>query len=384
MLHDPSDLAADVARLRALSGIKWRRYGADVLPCWVADMDLPTAPAVTEAVRSLVERADFGYNFHAAHALPAAWSTWQAERHGWRPEAKRVRVFCDVLQAVDLALWLGTKPGDGVVLLTPVYPPFFSCIESSGRRVIDCPLDPDTWRLDPERFESCIDSTTRAVLLCSPHNPTGRVFSAGELTAIAEVAKRHDLLVISDEIWADVVFEGAQHIPIATVSEDAAARTVTVSSASKAFNLAGLRCAVAHIGDAAIEAKIKELPGHLLGAVGTPGAVASLAALAEGGEWLDQTVRFLAGQRDHLVMRLAESLPEVRVISPEATYLAWLDMRAYELGDDPAAWLLEHAKVALGSGPDFGEHGTGFARVNFATTRAVLDEAIDRLVQALG
>lgn len=376
-------LATDLARLRGSSGVKWTRYPADVLPCWVADMDLPTAPAVQSALAGLVERADFGYHFQAAAAIPADFSRWAAERHGWRPNESHVRVFCDVLQAVDLALWLGTAPGDGVVLLTPVYPPFFQCITGIGRRVVDCPLDPDGWRIDAARLEACIDEGTTALLICSPHNPTGRVFSAEELAAVADVAERHDLLVISDEIWADLVFSGSRHIPFASLSGDAEARTVTATAASKTFNMAGLRCAVAHIGVPAIERRIAELPGHLLGAAGSPGAVATHVAWTEGGPWLEGTVCFLEEQRDHLMTRLAAELPAARVSTPEATYLAWIDLGAYGLGDDPAAWLLANAKLALGSGPDFGEHGKGFARLNFATTRAVLDDAIDRLVAAL-
>lgn len=383
MPHDPFDLAADLERLCSLSGIKWSRYPQGILAAWVADMDLPTAPVVTEAVRGLVDRCDFGYSFAAHAALPGAFAQWEAERHGWRPDEKRVRVFTDVLQAVDLALWLRTKPGDGVVLFTPVYPPFFRMVTATGRRIVDCPLDPDGWRLDPELLEASIDSTTTAILMCNPHNPTGRAFTAEELAGIARVAERHDLLVISDEIWADVVYSGARHIPFASISEETAARTVTATSASKAFNLAGLRCAVAHIGDAELDARICELPGHLLGGVSSPGAVASLAAWTAGAPWLDETVAFLGQQRDHLMARLAEELPEARVSTPEATYLAWLDLRAFDLGDDPAAWLLKCAKVALGAGPDFGEHGAGYARVNFATTRAVLDELVDRLAVGL-
>ena len=384
-------LDADLARLRGLSGIKWTRYPADVLPLWVADMDLPPAPPIVEALRELTDRGDFGYNFAAHAALPEVFAGWYAERHGWRPDPSRVRVFTDVLQAVDLALWLGTKPGDGVVLFTPVYPPFFRMVTSMDRRIVDCPLDEQRWHLERDALDAAIERAaadgviTRAVLLCSPHNPTGRVFGPHELAAIAEVARERDLLVISDEIWADVVFPDGYfpHVPIAAGFPFVADRTVTVTAASKAFSLAGLRCAVAHIGDERIAAKVAELPGHLLGGVSTPGAVATLAAWTEGGPWLAETVAFLAEQRNHLLARLSAELPDVRVYPPEATYLAWLDFRAYNLGDDPAAWLLERAKVALGAGPDFGEHGTGYARLNFATTRAVLDEAIDRIVGAL-
>ncbi len=383
MPHDPADLAAELDRLCALSGIKWSRYPKGTLAAWVADMDLPPAPAIADAVRGLVDRGDFGYNFAAHSRLPRVWAQWTAERYGWQPDEKRVHLFADVLQPADLALWLRTKPGDGVVLITPVYPPFFGMVTKTGRRIVDCPLDPEGWRLDPERLEACIDPGTRAVLFCNPHNPTGRAFSREELQAIAEVAERHDLLVISDEIWADVVYAGAKHIPFASISEEAAARTVTCHAASKSFNLAGLRCALAHVGDAELEQQMCELPGHLLGGPGSPGATATLAAWTEGGKWLAETIAFLEGQRDYLLARLAAELPEVGVQVPEATYLAWLDFRAMGVGDDPAKTLLEKAQVALGSGPDFGEHGRGFARLNFATSRVVLEEIVERVVSAL-
>lgn len=369
----------ELARLRSLAGVKWTRYSPDVLPAWVADMDLPPFPGAVDAVRDLVERGDFGYSFAATAALPEAYATWQRESHGWAPDPAEVRVFCDVLQAVDAALMLRTAPGDGVVLLTPVYPPFFRVVESVGRRVIDCPLEPGTWTLDRERLESVIDDRTTAILLCDPHNPTGRAFTRDELDAIAGVAERHDLLVISDEIWSDLVFAPGEHVPFASLGEDAAGRTVTVSSASKAFNLAGLRCAVAHVGDARLRDGLAALPDHLLGAVGTPGAVAALAAWTGGREWLEGTRAFLGGQREHAAERLADRLPAIGVTIPEATYLLWLDMRALGLGDDPAAWLLEHARVALSPGPDFGPHGRGYARLNLATSRYVLDAILDRI-----
>ncbi|MHB1019254.1 MAG: MalY/PatB family protein [Coriobacteriia bacterium] len=383
-------LDTDLARLRGLAGIKWSRYDTDVLACWVADMDLPTAPVVADAVRDLADRSDLGYSFAAVGSLPGAWAAWQAERHDWHPDPARVRLHTDVLQAVDLALWLGTNPGDGVVLMTPVYPPFFRCITGIGRQIVDCPLEPGTWRLDAERLEAVVaagaddGAPVSAILMCNPHNPTGRVFSASELAAVADVARRHDLLVISDEIWSDVVYSDARHVPFQSLPEAEGVRTVTASAASKAFNIAGLRCAVSHISDPTLAGKIAALPDHLLGAVSSAGAAATLAALTQGGPWLEETLALLQSNRDHLIARLAAELPRAVVTVPEATYLAWIDLRAFELGDEPAAWLLEHARVALNAGPDFGIHGHGFVRLNFATTRPVLDAIIDRMVRALG
>ena len=376
-------LSADLHRLRSLTSIKWTMHDREVLPAWVADMDLPPAPVAVEAVERLAARGDFGYNFDAAVKLPAAFAAWQEARHGWRPDPGCLRLFCDVMQAVQVALWLTTEPGDGVVIFTPIYPPFLSSVTGTGRRVVDCPLDPPGWRLDPNRLADAVDERTRAILLCSPHNPTGRVFSVEELEAVAEVAARHDLLVISDEIWGDLTHRDTCFRPFASLGEQAASRTVTVSAASKAFNVAGLRCAVAHIGDGRVSDGLAALPDHLLGAVGSPGAEATLAAWTRGGPWLEATRDHLTAQRDHLASRLSDELPEVRFSLPEATYLAWLDFRGLELGEDPARWLLENARVALSAGPDFGAHGRGFARLNFATSRKILDEIVDRVVTAL-
>jgi len=370
----------ECARLRSLSGIKWSWHDADVIPAWVADMDLWPAPQVIEAFGSLVARGDFGYNFCAAKQLPELFAERQERRYGWRSDVGRARLFCDVLQAIDTVLWLHTSPGDGVVLLTPVYPPFYRAIEQARCRIVDVPLDRTGWRIDAGALRSAIDPDTRVVLLCNPHNPTGRAFSREELGVIVEVAEEHDLLVISDEIWADLTYPPAQHIPFASLSAVAGARTVTLTAASKAFSLAGLRCAIAHVGDARVLEQLEALPGHLLGAVGSPGAEATLAAWTQGDEWLAATLGQLARNRDHLTERLAAELPSVGFTRPEATYLAWLDFSATGLGEDPAAAILTRARVALSSGGDFGPVGIGCARLNFATTPAILDEIVDRIV----
>ena len=376
-------IGVELERLRSLTCFKWTYFEPDVLPAWVADMDLPPAPVAVSAVRALVDRGDFGYNNAAECRLAAAFASWQETSFGWRPDEKKVRVLCDVMQGVEVALWLQTAPGDGVVVFTPVYPPFLRTVAKSGRRVIDCPLDPDGWRLDPERLSAAIDAGTKAILLCNPHNPTGRIFTREELQAISEVAEKHDLLVISDEIWADLTHSGGKHIPMALLGDEVASRTVTLNAASKSFNVAGLHCAVAHIGHAGLAKSLKDVPSHVFGAVGSLAAEATLAAWTSGGPWLAETKAHLTAQRDHLAKRLAEELPAVGFTLPEATYLAWLDFRALGLGDDPAKRLLEDARVALSSGLDFGEHGTGFARLNFATTRGLLDQIVDRIVQAV-
>lgn len=374
----------EVARLRAQSCIKWTRYDEDVIPAWVADMDFEPAPPITDALRALVDRGDLGYNFAAQSRIPEAFAEREARRYGWTPSTEGLRIFCDVVQALEVALWLHTEPGDGVVVLTPSYPPFYHAVAGTRCRLIDVPLVPGEWRLDPERLSAAVDSGARAILLCNPHNPTGRVFSRQELLEIARVAEEHDLLVISDEIWHDIVYAPAEHIPFASLSADVEARTITVTAASKSFNLAGMRCAIAHVGHEGLRSKLAELPGHVLGAVSSLGAEATLAAWTLGDEWLAETVAWLQANRDELVRRIRAELPGVGVTPPEGTYLAWLDFSALGLGDDPSRRILREARVALSPGLDFGEAGRGRARLNFATTGEMLGEIVDRLRRAFG
>jgi cystathionine beta-lyase len=374
----------DPAQLTQLRGVKWSSHDADVLAAWVADMDLRPPRVVTDALSDLVARGDLGYNFHAIERLPEAFTTWQEEGHGWRPDPASIRVFCDVLHAIDTVVWLHTEPGDGIILLTPVYPPFLAAVHGAGRRLVDVPLDPGGWRLDPERLRAAVDDRTRVILVCNPHNPTGRVFGDDELAAIGQVAVEHDLVVISDEVWADLLHPGAVHRPLATVSDEVAARTVTLSSASKTFNLAGLRCAVAHLGHRRVAESIESLPTHLLGAVGSPGAEATLAAWTAGRPWLADLRAHLTARRDQVAAALAAELPEVGFSPPQATYLAWLDLRPLGLGEDPAARLLSRARVGLSSGTDFGPGGAGWVRLNFATSEQLLDEVLDRIIAVTG
>lgn len=370
---------ADLSRLRSLEGRKWTRDGPDALPVWVADMDFQSPDCALDAMRRVIDRGDIGYNFRATEALPGAFAAWQESLHGWRPEAERLVLFDDVLHALQFILWHMTEPGDGVVLFTPIYPPFRKMIETSGRRVVDCPLDPETARLDPSVLDGVIDGGTKAVFWCNPHNPTGRVFDADEVDALSEIARAHDLLVLSDEVWADMVHPGATHIPTAAVN-GLADRSVTVSSASKSFNLAGLRCAVAHVGSDQVKEMLDSQPDRLRGHVNTLAAEATLACWEQGAPWLDAMRRHIGSQFDHLETRLSAEAPLIRWRRPEATYLAWLDGRPLNLSGEFSELLRDEAKVVLSPGLDFGESGRGHGRINVATSQLILDEAIDRLL----
>ena len=369
-------------RSRSRVGVKWTKHGPDVVPAWVADMDFDPPMPVLEALRGHLDRGDLGYGPFAGE-LAVHYANWQERHHGWRPDVERIVPFTSALHALEVALWNTTERGDGVVVFTPIYYPFLDAIADSGRRRVDVPLDPDGWRIDPDRLADAIDDTTRVVLFCNPHNPTGRVFDDDEIAAVADIAERHDLLVITDEIWGELVHPGSAHRPLAMADERFRGRLVTLGSASKTFNLAGLRTAVAHIDHAPLLDALAAMSGHLHGSPSSLGVVGTITAWTECDDWLAAVRRTITARRDQLARRLASDVPSVRFDAPEATYLGWLDFRETHLDDDPADTLLERFGVALSSGPKFGPNGAGFARINVATSEEILDRVIDRIADAV-
>lgn len=370
----------DLDWLRAKQGAKWHRHPGQ-LAAWVADMDFRPAPVVTDALHRFVDAGDLAY---------PDWKTPMAgtpvrdlfvdrcnRRYGWQIDAHDTREFVDVVQAVQVFLHVCTQPGDGVVVLMPSYPPLVHSVTGTGRRLIGHEIDGDSWDLDALDRRLAVEPA-RVLLLCHPHNPTGHAFRPSELQRLAAIAQAHDLLIISDEIHADLTYAPAVHRPIAM---DAPDRTVTLHSASKAFNLAGMRYAVAHIGSASARERLHGLPDHLLGAVSVPAAVASHAAWSTGDEWLTEAMRHLDRNRWLLGDLLADYLPAVRYTPPEATYLAWLDCRALEMAAEPFE-VFRAGGVQLSPGPDFGPQGTGFVRLNFATSSTILRDIVQHMASA--
>ena len=378
----------DLAALWARPGAKWSRYGPDVLPLWVADMDLPVAAPVRAALERVLDAGDLGYpDWIGGNPLAEVFAGRMQTRFGWAVDVERVVTLTDVVQGIEVMVHLMTEPGDGVLVQTPVYPPFLGAVTNQGRRLVESPLvaTGSRWVVDEDHLRAVVAAERpRLMLLCHPHNPTGRLFGDDELGLIADLAAEFDMVVVSDEIHADLVYGDAKFIPFASVSENAAARTVTMTSATKAFNLASIRTAVAHLGSDAARAAWQRLPSHLLGSVNLLGVEATIAAWTSGDEWLTAVVGQLDEHRHLLARLLTEHLPAVGYHVPEATYLAWLDCRALGLGDDPAAHFLDEAGVALNQGPRFGAPGNGFARLNFACATAVLEEAVRRMAGADG
>ncbi len=386
----PSTLRASFDALSAddlfrSSRVKWRLFGEGVFPAWVADMDFPVAPQITRALSGLLERSDLGY--HHVPLSPRLLETLinrMADRHGWTVEPQRVVPLVNVVQGLDLSVLLHSREGEGVVVQTPIYPPFLEAVDGSRRRLVENPLvRGDTrFEIDFDRLRGDIGADTRVFLLCNPHNPTGRVFERDELMQIAELAEEHDLVVVSDEIHADLTYPGHDHIPFAMLGPEVAARTITLLSATKAFNLAGLPCAFAVFGSDRVQKPLTEWPAHVLGHCGILDDTATHIAWTEGQTWLTAVLEYLGENRRRLMDFFASRLPDVRVFSPEATYLAWLDCRALELGD-PACFFREQARVALSNGRDFGPPGEGFVRLNFATSASILTEILERMATAV-
>jgi cystathionine beta-lyase len=367
----------DLDRLRARRTVKWSLYGPEVLAAWVAEMDFDVAPAVRRAIVDAVDREDFGYVEADLGALTGATAAFLTDRHRWEVSPARIFPIADVLVGIGAALDLHVAPEAPVVVPTPAYPPFFEVVELTGRPVIATPLIRDGRRdaLDLDAIDAALAAGARAVLLCNPHNPTGRVLTKAELGALATVVDRHGARVVADEVHAPLVYPGHRHVPYASVSDAAAAHTITITSASKAFNLAGLKCAQVIASSHAEAARwralrVFEVPGP------TPlGIAASTAAYGDGGGWLDDLVAYLDGNRRLLGDLLTEHVPGVAYRPPEATFLAWLDCSALGL-DDPARFFLDHARVALSDGPPFGAGCDQYVRLNFATSRGLLEQLV--------
>ena len=386
--HDPYHLDdLDLDHLRRRRGIKWSRPDPAVLPAWVADMDFLPPPAVRAALEGLLDRGDLGYpNWDGGSPLAPVFAQRMQQVHGWRAEREHVRTFTDLVQIVQVVLHLATRPGDGVALHVPNYPPFLETLHHMRRRALPSPITRSAagWRFDAARLARDIsEQGCRVLLLVNPHNPTGRVLTHDELAAIAEIVVDHDLLVIADEIHADLTYPGHTHVPFASLSAQVAARTVTATSATKAFNLAGIRCAVAHVGAPDLRARLEAQPPDLYGAVSVPGVEATLAAWSHGEEWLDAVRARLHRNRDRLARLVATHLPGVRFDPPEGSYLAWLDFRPLGLPEEPDDFFRAHAGVELSPGHTFGPGGRGFARLNFATSSDILTEIVTRMGAAV-
>jgi cystathionine beta-lyase len=380
------DFDPPLRRLRARSDNKWRRHGPDVLPAWIADMDFDPPPCVVDALGSALQHGDLGYYGDRLDLVSAAFSAWQHEQHGWEPDPEQMFVTDDVMTGLAACLLAWCPNGEAALVSTPTYPPFLEALADTPARGVDVPLrrSPRGWELDVDELASAAArERARVLLLCNPHNPTGRAFARGDLEQVAEIAAAHDLVVVADEVWADLVYAPHVHVPFATVSPDAAERSITLSGPSKSFNLGGMRCAVTHFGTPALRETFLQAARPYLGTSNALAVTATLAAWEHGGPWLDALRRRLVENRARVAAVLSEALPEVDFNVPDATYLAWFGCERLALPAPPAEHLLKEGKVALYAGSDFGPSTEHWARLNFATSPSILDAVLERVVDAL-
>jgi len=364
---------------------KWQKYGPDVLPLWIADMDFQSPEPVIRALRERVEHGVFGYLAFEQPEFHELFADRLLKRYNWRVSPDAVVLIPGVIPGFNVAGRVLAAPGDGLILQTPVYPPILRAASSIGLTREEAPLArrPDgSYAPDVDAFVAAIRERTRFFLLCNPHNPVGRVFSRDELTRLAEVCLRRDLAIVADEIHCELTLDGQRHTPIASLAPEISERTITLMAPSKTFNLAGLKCSVAIIPNAALREKFVAGRVDLVQTVNVLGYAAAFAAYRDGQPWLDELLRYLEANRDFVVEYVRARLPGVAVAPPEATYLAWLDCRnAGPAAPDPFTFFLEKARVALSDGALFG--AGGFVRLNFGCPRSILTEALDRMSRAL-
>ena len=374
-----------IDQLQRAGGAKWTSFPGTI-GAFVAEMDFGTAPTVLQAVRAATDRGLFGYLPNGiADQMSEAAANWQRDNFGWDLRPEQVHPVADVITALEHAIRHYSRPGSKVIVPTPTYMKFLTVPADLGREIIEIPLVQNNGRdeIDLEALDGAFRDGGGILLLCNPYNPIGRVFTRDELLGISDVVSRNGGRVFADEVHAPLVYAGATHIPYASVSTDAARHTVTGTSAAKAWNLAGLKCAqviISNDADAIIWEEVGSMARH---GASNLGVVANTAAYSTGRSWLDQVLAYNDRNRQVLGELIQEHIPDIRYTQPEGTYIAWLDCRELGIGDRPAEFFRERAGVAMTDGASCGVNGTGFVRMIFATPRPILEQAICQMADAL-
>lgn len=370
---------------RETESIKWNRYGKEILPFWVADMDFRSPQPVIDALEARVKHGVFGYPSENL-ALKETIQERLRYLYQWHIALEEIVFLPGVVNGFNLVIHALTQPGQQVLMQPPVYHPFLSAPQNAGAHRKDAPLQMDLkrrYQIDFDQFEDVIDSNTSMFLLCNPHNPVGRVFTENELSSMADICLKKDIYICSDEIHADIVYPGYRHLPIASLSPEIAQKTITLMAPSKTYNIAGLGFSFAVAQNSELRNKLKQARVGIVPEVNLLGYTAALAAYQHGDEWLSQLLIYLEGNFQALVNNLQENIPVIKITPIEGTYLAWLDCRDLELEKSPYEFFLQNAGVAFNDGKIFGPGGEGFVRFNFGCPRSLMIEGLERMKQAL-
>jgi cystathionine beta-lyase len=371
---------------RSTDSLKWGTHPPEVIPMWVADMDFPVPDAVMRVLRERVDHGIFGYAKHPLELIEVICERL-LQLYGWNVAFEAITFTPGVVPGFNLAIRALARPDGEVLIQTPVYPPFLKVASHFGLNTKINELQRSaegSYGIDFDAFQNAIGSTTRTFLFCNPHNPVGRVFRPDELSRMAEICLRNQVIIVSDEIHCDLVFQGHRHIPIASLDPEIAQHTITLMAPSKTFNIAGLECSFAIIPDANLRRKYEAARAGMVPGSNLLAYVAALAAYREGHSWLEALLRYLEANRDLIVEYVTNRLPSLSMPRPEGTFLAWLDCREPGFPGNPASFFLKHARVALNDGKRFGQGGEGFVRLNFGCPKSVLLEGLDRMAAALG
>lgn len=387
-------LFEEVYERRKTRSVKWDLMemiyevedASEILPLWVADMDFPAPPAVTEALKKRLEHPILGYTY-IDEDCKTAIVKWQARRNDWEIEEQEIIFQSGVIPAIAAILQVFTNPGEAVVVTPPVYPPFFSIPENQGRKVLYSNMKETdgVYTLDYTDLEEKFKSAA-FFIFCHPHNPGGKVWTEEEMKEILRLAEKHDVLIISDEIHSDLVLKPHQHIPLAKLADDQAHRIITCIAPTKTFNIAGIQAAMLVVTDPKKRLRLENhAAANGTGMMNAFAPVALKAAYEEGEPWLDELLGVLSSNMDYVIEELGASIPAIKIIKPEATYLMWLDCRKLGIEESEIMSKLMHeGKVALEPGSKYGEAGKGFLRLNVACPRSMLEDGVARIIKALG
>ena len=376
--------ALTLAELRKRKSVKWRHFPSDVLPLPVAEMDFPTAPKIKAALTDMVERSDTGY-LGPFPELFDAFANFSAKRWGWQVDTKQMRIATDVGVGIVEIMRTLIKPGEKVMLNSPVYENIWRWISEVHATTVDTPLSEDnlSYKLDLAAIEKEYQNGVKVHILCHPHNPVGVIFSKDQLSDLADLAKKYQVVILSDEIHAPLTYDAKTFTPFLNVSQNAKEVGITITSASKSFNLAGLKCALIITDSIKLQERINVMPPAVTWRASLFGAVASTAAYAESVDWLDGVLITLDQNRKLVEKLIATKAPAIKYRIPDFGYLAWLDLSALALGEDPAAVILEKGKLAVNGGVLYGPKHKSFVRLNFGTSPEIITEAFDRLANCL-